>query len=99
MSYLMDRLLETGTLEISGCDAARSENTARLEKLGAKIAIGHDPSHALSSDLLVISSAIGLMYNTSPVPLVVGSLLCCAGALVLIALVRPGPAVTRSSPP
>ena len=34
----------------------------------------------------VISSAIGLMYNASPVPLVVGSLLCCASALVLIAL-------------
>jgi DHA1 family bicyclomycin/chloramphenicol resistance-like MFS transporter len=37
----------------------------------------------------LISSAIGLMYNASPVPLVVGSLLCCATALVLIALVRP----------
>jgi len=42
----------------------------------------------------VISSAIGLMYNASPVPLVVGSLLCCACALALIALIRPAPAVS-----
>jgi hypothetical protein len=37
----------------------------------------------------VISSVIGLMYDASPVPLVVGSLACCATALGLIALARP----------
>ena len=59
MSGIAEILLLATPLEITGCDAARSENTARLEKLGARISIGHDPSHVLSADLLVISSAIG----------------------------------------
>jgi UDP-N-acetylmuramate--alanine ligase len=59
MSGIAEILLLATPLEITGCDAARSENTARLEKLGARIAIGHDPAHAQSADLLVISSAIG----------------------------------------
>jgi len=59
MSGIAEILLLATPLEISGCDAAPSENTIRLEKLGARIAIGHDPSHAESADLLVISSAIG----------------------------------------
>jgi UDP-N-acetylmuramate--alanine ligase len=59
MSGIAEILLLATPLEISGCDAVRSENTARLEKLGARISIGHDPSHAASADLLVISSAIG----------------------------------------
>jgi UDP-N-acetylmuramate--alanine ligase len=59
MSGIAEILLLATPLEISGCDAARSENTDRLEKLGARISIGHDPSHAASADLLVISSAIG----------------------------------------
>jgi len=59
MSGIAEILLLATPLEITGCDSARSENTVRLEKLGAKIAIGHDPSHAQSADLLVISSAIG----------------------------------------
>ena len=59
MSGIAEILLLATPLEISGCDAARSENTARLEKLGARISIGHDASHAASADLLVISSAIG----------------------------------------
>jgi UDP-N-acetylmuramate--alanine ligase len=59
MSGIAEILLLATPLEITGCDSARSENTARLEKLGAKIAIGHDPSHTQSADLLVISSAIG----------------------------------------
>jgi UDP-N-acetylmuramate--alanine ligase len=59
MSGIAEILLLATPLEISGCDAARSENTDRLEKLGARIAIGHDPSHTASADLLVISSAVG----------------------------------------
>jgi UDP-N-acetylmuramate--alanine ligase len=59
MSGIAEILLLATPLEITGCDAARSENTERLEKLGARIAIGHDPSHADAADLLVISSAIG----------------------------------------
>ena len=59
MSGIAEILLQSTPLEISGCDLARSEGTARLEALGAKIAIGHDPSHVDDADLLVISSAVG----------------------------------------
>ncbi len=59
MSGIAEILLQSTPLEISGCDLARSENTARLEALGAKIALGHDPAHVESADLVVISSAVG----------------------------------------
>ena len=59
MSGLAEILLLATPLEISGCDLARSENTMRLERLGAKIAVGHDPSHVAEADLLVTSSAVG----------------------------------------
>ena len=58
MSGIAELLLLATPLEISGCDLARSENTARLERLGAKIAAGHDPKHVEDADLLVISSAV-----------------------------------------
>jgi UDP-N-acetylmuramate--alanine ligase len=58
MSGIAELLLLATPLEISGCDLARSENTNRLEKLGAKILTGHDPSHVEQADLLVISSAV-----------------------------------------
>ena len=59
MSGIAEILLQSTPLEISGCDLARSEGIARLEALGAKIAIGHHPSHVDDADLLVISSAVG----------------------------------------
>jgi UDP-N-acetylmuramate--alanine ligase len=59
MSGLAEILLLATPLEISGCDLAPSEITARLEKLGAKIAVGHDPAHVANADLLVTSSAVG----------------------------------------
>jgi UDP-N-acetylmuramate--alanine ligase len=59
MSGLAEILLLATPLEITGCDLARSENTLRLEKLGARIAVGHDPSHVADADLLVTSSAVG----------------------------------------
>ena len=59
MSGLAEILLLATPLEISGCDLARSENTVKLEELGAKIALGHDPAHVAGADLLVISSAVG----------------------------------------
>ena len=58
MSGIAEILLQATPLEISGCDLAKSENTARLEKLGARIATGHDPAHVDGADLLVISSAV-----------------------------------------
>ncbi len=59
MSGLAEILLLSTPLEISGCDLARSENTDRLTKLGARIAFGHDASHIRDADLVVISSAVG----------------------------------------
>jgi UDP-N-acetylmuramate--alanine ligase len=58
MSGLAEILLLSTPLEISGCDLARSENTERLTKLGARVAYGHDASHVKDADLLVVSSAI-----------------------------------------
>lgn len=58
MSGLAEILLLSTPLEISGCDLARSENTERLLKLGARIAMGHDPSHVGEADLVVVSSAV-----------------------------------------
>jgi UDP-N-acetylmuramate--alanine ligase len=58
MSGIAEILLQATPLEISGCDLARSEVTERLERLGARIAIGHDPAHVESADLVVISSAV-----------------------------------------
>jgi len=50
MSGLAEILLLATPLQISGCDLASSENTRRLEKLGARIAAGHDPSHVEAGD-------------------------------------------------
>ena len=58
MSGLAEILLLSTPLEISGCDLARSENTDRLLKLGARIATGHDPSHVREADLVVVSAAV-----------------------------------------
>jgi UDP-N-acetylmuramate--alanine ligase len=58
MSGLAEILLLSTPLEISGCDLTFSENTARLQKLGAKIAVGHDPAHVAEADLVVVSSAV-----------------------------------------
>lgn len=59
MSGLAEILLLSTPLEISGCDLARSDNTDRLTKLGAKVAYGHDAVHVRDADLVVISSAVG----------------------------------------
>ncbi len=58
MSGIAEILLLATPLEISGCDLVRSDVTERLEKLGARIAVGHDPEHVNDADLLVISSAV-----------------------------------------
>jgi len=58
MSGLAEILLLSTPLEISGCDRERGENTDRLEALGAKVLLGHDPSHLAHVDLVVISSAV-----------------------------------------
>ncbi len=58
MSGIAEILIQATPLEISGCDLARSEVTARLERLGARIAAGHDAAHVENADLVVISSAV-----------------------------------------
>ncbi|HTY41246.1 MAG TPA: UDP-N-acetylmuramate--L-alanine ligase [Thermoanaerobaculia bacterium] len=58
MSGIAEILLQATPLEISGCDLVRTDVTERLERLGAKIAVGHDAAHVESADLVVISSAV-----------------------------------------
>lgn len=58
MSGLAEWLLDRGH-EVGGCDARESEVTRRLERLGARVHVGHDPAHVQEIDALVVSSAIG----------------------------------------
>jgi UDP-N-acetylmuramate--alanine ligase len=57
MSGIAEILLEYD-LEVSGCDQALGEVTARLSDLGAQIEQGHSPDHLDGIELLVISSAV-----------------------------------------
>ncbi len=57
MSGIAEVLLDY-ELEVSGSDVARSEATARLEALGAKIAFGHQAGNVHGADLVVKSSAV-----------------------------------------
>lgn len=57
MSGIAEVLLTEG-YQISGSDAASSPMTQRLEKLGAKIYIGHAFEHIKNVDVVVQSSAI-----------------------------------------
>ena len=57
MSGLAEWLLDRGH-EVGGCDARESAVTHRLEELGARVSVGHDPSHVEGIDALVYSSAI-----------------------------------------
>ncbi len=51
-------LLHSEGFVVSGCDLAASEATARLESLGIKVMIGHDPAHLDGVQVLVHSSAV-----------------------------------------
>ena len=57
MSGIAELLANLG-YEVSGSDARTSELTARLEKLGVRIATGHDAAHVRAADVVVTSSAI-----------------------------------------
>jgi len=59
MCALAEVLLAAGR-EVNGCDLAASERTLRLERLGARIQLGHDPSHVVGADALVVSSAVAV---------------------------------------
>jgi UDP-N-acetylmuramate--alanine ligase len=57
MSGIAEIMLRIG-YAVQGSDAKASANTERLEKLGAKIFIGHDASHVEGASAVVYSTAV-----------------------------------------
>lgn len=53
-------VLNNMNYEISGSDIKDSSTTQRLESLGIKVSIGHCPDNISGSDVVVISSAVGM---------------------------------------
>ncbi len=51
-------VLATQGYRVSGSDLAASKLTARLEKLGVTIAIGHAPGNVAGADAVVVSTAV-----------------------------------------
>ncbi len=58
MSGIAEVLITMGGFTISGSDLQPSSITNRLEKLGAKIFMGHDASNVAGADVVVRSSAV-----------------------------------------
>jgi UDP-N-acetylmuramate--alanine ligase len=57
MSGIAEIMLRIG-YAVQGSDAKASANTERLEKLGAKVFIGHDASHVEGASAIVYSTAV-----------------------------------------
>jgi UDP-N-acetylmuramate--alanine ligase len=57
MSGIAEIMLRIG-YTVQGSDAKASANTERLEKLGAKIFVGHDPSNVEGASAIVYSTAV-----------------------------------------
>ena len=57
MSGIAEVLLNMG-YRVTGSDARRSEAVERLERLGAKVFTGHQPSHLEGAHVVVYSSAV-----------------------------------------
>ena len=57
MSGIAEVLLNMG-YRITGSDLKRGEAVERLERLGAKVFIGHEPSHVEGAHVVVYSSAV-----------------------------------------
>ena len=57
MSGIAEIMLKTG-YTVQGSDARASANTERLEKLGIKVFIGHDPAHVEGASAIVYSTAV-----------------------------------------
>ena len=51
-------LLRNRGWKVSGCDIARSPRTEWLESLGIPVSIGHDASHVLGADMVVVTPAV-----------------------------------------
>ena len=58
MNGIAEVLLSEG-FDVSGSDVSASEVTQRLERLGARVVLGHDARHVDGADAVVWSSAIG----------------------------------------
>ena len=52
------RIMLARGMPVSGCDSAASAQLDELAALGARVGVGHSPSHLDSADTLVVSSAI-----------------------------------------
>ena len=57
MSGLAEWLLDRGH-DVGGCDTRATDVTRRLERLGARLRIGHGADHVTDAEALVVSSAI-----------------------------------------
>ncbi len=57
MSGIAELLLNMGYRD-TGSDLKRTETAERLEQLGAKVFIGHDPAHSEGAHVVVYSSAV-----------------------------------------
>jgi len=57
MSGIAEVLLNLG-YRVTGSDQKRSELVERLERLGAKVLLGHEPSHVEGAHVVVYSSAV-----------------------------------------
>ncbi len=57
MNGIAEVLLNLG-YAVSGSDLQATDVTRRLEKLGARVVIGHDPRNLSGADVVVISSAV-----------------------------------------
>ena len=57
MSGIAEIMLRIG-YTVQGSDAKASANTERLEKLGARIFIGHDAAHVEGASAIVYSTAV-----------------------------------------
>ena len=57
MSGIAEIMLRIG-YTVQGSDARASANTERLEQLGAKVFIGHDPGHVEGASAIVYSTAV-----------------------------------------
>ena len=57
MSGMAEILLQRG-FTVTGSDGSKGETTKRLEKLGARIWLGHDAAHIEGADVVVYTSAV-----------------------------------------
>ncbi len=62
MSGMAEILLQKGYI-VTGSDGSKSENTQRLESIGAKVYVGHKAEHIEGADVVVYTSAVTAEEN------------------------------------